>query len=794
MSRQAPLPPRPAIPLSLACLAAAICVERWFMGHGPSMGEAMVLGGLALGFAVIFAFVCRRLGTAALGHAAIAVAVAGCAAGASAGAFSARMSESTSELLASPASAWEFRMISDMSGSEGSWRGRAQAKGPGGHEALVWVASPVRIGRGHRFSCVGRFTPAGDDEWGQSSRKQGICGTVRAFRVKDLGLVGGLAGALAAFREESLAALLCDGRPEAARAVLAGVVCGYSPAARESGLDKDFAACGASHMVAVSGSHLVLIGAMAQAVLSRARVGKGARFIAHAAFTGVFVLFCGSPPSAVRAWVMSVASSGSELAGRRGHGLSSAAAAGLTMTLLRPACAGELGFLLSMSCVAAIGLFGAYAKHTVLVVAGAHAVPLRLPPSARALLRSLRRSALDAISLTLVCQTATMALTVPAFGTFSVVAPAANVPLSLLFAPTVLAGALAVAATPLPWLHSALLGIAEMPAGALVRVLKTVSALPVTSIRADADAGFLLAVTAVAGAILLIFWPRVSRRALLCSCVSALLVFVVGDVRWRCFAPARICVMDVGQADAILVSDGSSSLMVDAGLDGRVASALSRNHVRHLDAVVLTHLDLDHVGGLDDLVGICSVGEVYVAEGVAGLMGDELRASVERLCGHGPRELAYGDVISCGGFSARVVWPRRPVEGASENADSVVLRVVYDEGGRSLSALLTGDAEQDQTGEILDAGDVGDIDVLKVGHHGSAVSVSAEQAQALSPEVSVASAGEGNRYGHPRDECVNALEAAGSRFLCTIEAGDVVVYPGTTGPRVSTQRGSPTGD
>lgn len=789
MSRKVPLPPRPAIPLSLMCLVAAVAVERMVLGSGTAAGEMLVPGCLAFGFGAVAAFACRRLGAAALAQAAVAVTVAGCAAGVSAGAFSARLSDATSAFLKSPVSAWEFEMISDMSGDEGALRGRARAKGRAGHETLVWVTSPVRVGRGHRFSCIGRFTPAGEDEWGRSSRMQGVCGTVRALRVEDRGLGGGLSGALMGFREEALAALLCEGGADAPRAVLAGVVCGYSPAAREVGLDKDFAACGASHMVAVSGSHLVLIGALAEGVLSRIRMRRAARFVAHAVFTGLFVLFCGAPPSAVRAWFMSLASSGSELAGRRGHGLSSAAAAGLVMTLLRPTCAGELGFLLSMSCVAAIGLFGAYAKHVVLVIAGTPAAPRALPPAARAALRSLRRSALDAVSLTLVCQTATIALTLPAFGTFSIVAPVANVPLSLLFAPTVCAGALAVAATPLAWLRAPLLRLADLPAATLVCVLRTVSALPVTSVRADADSGALLASTALLGVALLAFWPRVSRHGLLGVCASVLLVLVVADVRWRCFAPARICVMDVGQADAILVADGSSTLLVDAGLDGRVAAALSRNHVRHLDAVVLTHLDEDHVGGLDDLIGVCSVGEVYVAEGVANLMGDELRAAVERLCGRGPLELAYGDVISCGGFTARVVWPREPVEGSDGNADSVVLSVLYDVGGRSLSALLTGDAEKEQAGEVLAAGDVGDVDLLKVGHHGSAVSLSAEQAQALSPEVSVASAGEGNRYGHPRAECVEALESAGSRFLCTIDAGDVVVYPGAAGPRVSTQRG-----
>ena len=100
--------------------------------------------------------------------------------------------------------------------------------------------------------------------------------------------------------------------------------------------------------------------------------------------------------------------------------------------------------------------------------------------------------------------------------------------------------------------------------------------------------------------------------------------------------------------------------------------------------------------------------------------------------------------------------------------------------------LLTGDAELDQEREF--AQEVGDIDVLKLGHHGSKVSVDGELLDVLRPELSIASAGEGNRYGHPSDACRDAVKAAGGAFACTIERGDITITPTAKGFAMRCQR------
>ena len=240
-------------------------------------------------------------------------------------------------------------------------------------------------------------------------------------------------------------------------------------------------------------------------------------------------------------------------------------------------------------------------------------------------------------------------------------------------------------------------------------------------------------------------------------------------------------VLDVGQADAILVRQGGAVALVDCGLDERVVSALVRNNVHHIDAVFVTHWDEDHWGGLPDVLDQFSVGTIVVAADAL----DGAPAEVLNRPGVTYRQVACGDTVDIGAFRTRVMWPFDTVDGEG-NEDSLVLLLSYAQEGKSLRVLLTGDAELDQEREFVQ--EVGDIDVLKLGHHGSKVSVDTALLGTLKPELSIASAGEGNRYGHPSDACIDAVKEADGAFACTIEHGDITVTPTAKGFAMRCQR------
>ena len=115
-------------------------------------------------------------------------------------------------------------------------------------------------------------------------------------------------------------------------------------------------------------------------------------------------------------------------------------------------------------------------------------------------------------------------------------------------------------------------------------------------------------------------------------------------------------------------------------------------------------------------------------------------------------------------------WPDAVGYGRTNDA-SIVLRIDY---GKT-SFLFTGDAEDWSEYMMIDAGAELRADVLKVGHHGSRTSSTAEFLEAVSPALAVISVGKDNGYGHPAAEVLDRLEAAGALVLRTDELGTIIL-------------------
>ncbi len=770
---------RPAIPTLLYALACTLITERAVLVEGrPWVG---VSGKVAIGIAAMLLVLCifvhqvRTVGSLIAASLAVDLVVAS---------LCLLRQESVAVALGSThVSDWTFEVEEDSKETSRGYRCRAQARCEGMPSGSVWLVSDEAYDFGTCLRCTGRFQRLSDNEWGQTSRVQGICGTVNAKRITEACSVQGLRGMVCWVRRALLEAI--DPCRDDARALVAGCLCGWRLELRAKGLQDLFGRCGASHLVAVSGGHLAIMAGMLDATMRKARFRPLARALVTAIASGLFVFMCGMPASALRAWVMATASLAGGLLGRRTHSLSGVCAAGLVMALAEPALSGSMSFLLSIASVIGLCVYGAYADYAIRALVPQRMIPRFVPNRAKRTLRAISTGLRQSIATSVVAQVVTLPFVASAFGETSLAGPVANAIVAVPFSAMQACGAAAGAFMWMPPVRDAFFFGANGCACVTLGVLRAVDAMPLPVLRtADAKIPWACVVFLVS---LLVVWPKVSQKWIRVIVVSAFCAMTIVAARWRLFAPARITVLDVGQGDAILVQDGASAVLVDAGPDDAVLDALARAHVVHLDAVIVTHLHDDHYGGVASLAGRVDCGHVIVAKGVREHMGTEAGDAIHGLVDDDVMEVGYGDVIHVGSFCMRVVSPVTEVDG-DENAESLVLLATYAQGERGLTALLTGDAEQDVLDQVLRRGDLYDIDVLKVGHHGSEVSITREQACKIDPEVSVASAGIDNKYGHPREECVMALREAGSEFWCTKDVGDVEVRPGKEDVEVRLQR------
>ena len=761
--REHVMPPRPLLPWTMA-LCAGLCASCGLVLNVAAdalLGEGLTSVTLLWGIPVVaVAFVvlarsCMRLVrwkrwlyAAAVGLVAGAIVSAGWAIGAL---------RASVALDGRAASSLEFVVQSDPSINDDAYSYTCDAIADGWRVGAVRLSCDRELSAGSRVRVIGRVSRFENDAYGRSRVLRGELRNVKAVRI--VSIDGGSPGPLLRLRNELLAAIAPATDP--ARSLIAGVVCGRSSELRAQPAGEWFSVTGTAHLIAVSGSHLAIVGFVIESALQMTRCSRGLQRALLAATLVAYAAFTGASPSAVRACCMVAATLVANGAGRRRHGISALFVTMSIFVLLRPTVLFEMGFQLSCASVFAILCFCPYATYAL--------DELGVPAGIAGIL-----------SVTLCSQLATLPITVPAFGTFSLIAPIANAVIgpvvSVLLAVSIVLAPCSLVPLLRPWA----LVVPMVAARCALFFEQLFAALPGASVSVPPDSVWVYVVPLSLTA-LLVWWPRPRARPMAVGLLCLALASVVPYVYWDRFAPPSVTILDVGQADAILIRQGGAVALVDCGLDGRVVTALVRNNVHHIDAVFVTHWDEDHWGGLPDVLEQFSVGTIAVAANAL----EDAPAEVLNRSGVEYRQVRRGDTVDIGAFCARVIWPFESVDGEG-NEDSLVLLLSYAQEGKSLRMLLTGDAELDQEREF--AQEVGDIDVLKLGHHGSKVSVDGELLDVLRPELSIASAGEGNRYGHPSDACVDAVREAGGAFACTIEHGDITITPTAKGFAMRCQR------
>jgi len=239
----------------------------------------------------------------------------------------------------------------------------------------------------------------------------------------------------------------------------------------------------------------------------------------------------------------------------------------------------------------------------------------------------------------------------------------------------------------------------------------------------------------------------------------------------------RWVVWDVGQgAASSLLLPGGSVMVVDVpGRHGSrfnggtmVAAGLRALGETHVDVLVLSHAQSDHMGGAMRLLDrVNHIGELWLADVPHNRAGARIRRLVQRIEKQGGhvRWLARGEQLQFGDAAVRVLWPPAGYAPANGNNDSLVLSLTLANGSR---ILMPGDIEAEAERRLVRAG-LETHHAMLVPHHGSHTSSTPALLQRVKPAVAIAQTGYGNRYGFPRPEIIARYRKVGTRVWNTAD-------------------------
>lgn len=230
----------------------------------------------------------------------------------------------------------------------------------------------------------------------------------------------------------------------------------------------------------------------------------------------------------------------------------------------------------------------------------------------------------------------------------------------------------------------------------------------------------------------------------------------------------RVYCFDVGQGDSILISNRNETMLIDASTNDMgktVVDDIKKLGIDKIDYLIGTHPHEDHIGGLDEVIKSFVIGKIYMPKVATNTKSYEDvldNIAKKKLKVSSPR---IGEKFTVGNAECEVMHIDNREDDL--NADSIVIKMEY----KGTTYLFTGDANY----EVENSRDWPEVDILKVGHHGSNSSTTNKFLNQTKPKIALISCGKNNDYGHPGESTIKRLQKIGAKIYRTDKVQTILI-------------------
>ncbi len=504
---------------------------------------------------------------------------------------------------------------------------------------------------------------------------------------------------------------------------------------------------GISHILAISGLHISLIGMSFYKMLRKTGFGFGVSAGLGSAFIIFYGLMTGMGISAQRAIIMFVINVIADVIGRGYDILSAMSLSALIMLAYQPYLILNNGFQLSYMAIVGIT-----------VVNNAIIEGFAIEDIQNSTIKKIVKNLISSLSVTLT--------TMPIIMWISYEIPLYSVLLNLVIIPlapyVLLSGILgAVCGVINTTLGTFVTGIGIIVLRIYELLCGIFEKIPLsTIITGKPDMINVIVFYAIFVVVIYLWKLQYGKKG------TILMALALACLTFRVYSPLEVTMLDVGQGDGILIRDyKGKTYMIDGG--STTSSELGKYTlvpfykaygISKLDYVIITHMDADHYNGIKEIIENETFDIETIVLGDVGKTDEKYVKFVElaKTKGINIVYMSKGMGIKNGDFSLMCLSPQKSQSSDNVNELSIALELKY----KNVNMLFTGDivdsGEEYLKSELVNRG-ISEIDVLKVAHHGSKYSTTDEFLEGLDIKQAIISCSEGNRYGHPHDELIERL-------------------------------------